>query len=161
MGIPAAFDGKESLEDRLGLSDRERSKLRKRGKQPEGKKLRYRIRAADGWEIYRVPRQIRERFLETREAMMLALDVAGKPASSARGREGFEITSIRPGSLMEETGLQPGDVILSVNGRPVSGDADGRRLYAELKHEDRFWLVVDRSGEIRNLYYQVGDPRKD
>ena len=82
------------------------------------------------------------------------------PGTNAGGREGFEITSIRPGSLIEETGLQPGDVILSVNGRPVSGDTDGRRLDAELKHEDRFWLVVDRSGEIRNLYYQVGDPRK-
>jgi membrane-associated protease RseP (regulator of RpoE activity) len=138
------------------LTEKERSRLFKRGKKgTPSRELKYRYRVVQNWEIYRVPAIVRERFLDTREAMSVAGEAAGAPVQLPTGKEGFQITTITPGSLLEEAGLLPGDVILTVNGHPVRGPEDGRRLYAELKHEPRFHLVIQREGELLNLYYEV------
>lgn len=153
--VPLGSKEKARLEQRLDLPDLQRAKLVKRGKRPAPRNLKYRFRVQKGWEIYQIPPSFREKYTDTWEAMHLAREATGETVQLSSGREAFRITSMEPGSLLQETGLQPGDVIVSVNGHPVSDTADGRRLYAELKHETRFWVVVDRRGEIVNLYYEL------
>lgn len=44
---------------------------------------------------------------------------------------GLTVQEAPPGSMLDRFGLQPGDVIKSVNGAPVAGQADIARLYAQ------------------------------
>ncbi|MFC1707327.1 hypothetical protein ACFL59_11020 [Planctomycetota bacterium] len=51
-------------------------------------------------------------------------------------------------------GLQPGDIVISVNGRPV-GKTAGRDMYNELKNETHFEIEIDRGGERKTLTYDL------
>lgn len=53
----------------------------------------------------------------------LARDVSMAPASSG-AHSGMRITSLRAGSLMQELGLQQGDLVLSANNTPIRSFAD-------------------------------------
>jgi hypothetical protein len=154
--IPAPMKPRRTARDYPDLPDLQRSKLVKRGKKtPEERELRYRYRLGEGWEYYEVPRPLHEFYSNKWNAFHLAREATGEAATAASGKAGFRITHIDEGSLLEEIGILPGDILISVNGRPVRGPADGRRLYGELKHQSRFWVVVDRKGETVNLYYKV------
>jgi S1-C subfamily serine protease len=67
--------------------------------------------------------------------------VAAPPGPAGAAAKGLVITAIPPGSLLERIGLQPGDVIRSVNGEAVATEADvarivqGRGLQAPLTAE--------------------------
>jgi hypothetical protein len=56
---------------------------------------------------------------------------------------GVQIVSVQPDSRGEKIGLQKGDVILSVNGKPVTSTLDLRKLVMESKH---LTLSVSRGG---------------
>ncbi|CAA7616758.1 DegQ family serine endoprotease [Magnetospirillum sp. UT-4] len=65
---------------------------------------------------------------------------------------GVVILRIRRGSVAHRLQLQPGDIILRINDRPVAAVADARRLLAG---EARLWRVtISRDGETHTL--QVG-----
>lgn len=56
-----------------------------------------------------------------------ALEELGVEAVSAGAAEGYRVGNLAQSPYLSQTGLQPGDVILSVNGRPV-GDLEQDRL---------------------------------
>ncbi len=154
--IPPREKDREYMRKRMDLPEPDRARFAKRDdKSKDDRKLQYRFRVDKGWELYRVPAEVRDVFLDTATAMAVAQTAGGQPAVAVSGRQGYEITSINPGSLFEQAGILPGDIIISVNDRPVQGAEDGRRLYAELKHETEFLVVVERDGEIINLYYEL------
>jgi type II secretory pathway component PulC len=69
---------------------------------------------------------------------------------TAGGYHQLRITEVRPGSLYELLGLQPGDVILGVNEQPVhEGD---NPLWRALETEDEVRVRVMRSGGIAHHY---------
>ena len=159
--IPPRDKEREHLRKRMDLPEADRARFVKRDdKTKDDRELQYRFRVDKGWELYRVPREVRDAFLDTASAMAIAQTAGGQAAVAPSGRRGFEITNIDAGSLLEEAGILPGDVILSVNGQPVLGEEDGRRLYAELKHETEFLVVVERDGETVNLYYELDKESK-
>jgi general secretion pathway protein C len=51
-----------------------------------------------------------------------------KPPAPQGSAQGLVVSSVPPGSLLERIGLQPGDVIRSVNGQPVASEADVARV---------------------------------
>lgn len=59
-----------------------------------------------------------------------ALDELGVSAVTEGAAEGYRIGDLAQSPYLSQTGLQPGDVILSVNGRPV-GDLNQDRLELE------------------------------
>lgn len=153
--VPRKRKQTPQAKDYPDLTDRQRSKLIKRGKRPQEKELKYRFRLEKGWEYYEIPRALHDFYTDTWQAMNLAREATGETTMAPSGKEGFQITSIDEGSLLGEVGIQPGDVIISVNGEPMRGPRDGRRVYAQLKHESTFWVVIERKGETINLYYRV------
>lgn len=64
---------------------------------------------------------------------------------------GVQVTDIIGGTPAEEYGLQPGDIILAMDGVEVNGNAE--LLKERNKHEpgDEFMVTVDRGGMIKDL----------
>lgn len=63
-----------------------------------------------------------------------------------RGLQGVVIDSIEDGSPAEEAGLQPGDVILEINRKPVHNVNDYERIVSGLKREESALLLLHRRG---------------
>lgn len=63
---------------------------------------------------------------------------------------GFEIASIPSGSILEKRGFKQGDIIRSVNGKPVRSRMDLLTHFESLRFGDESVLrmVLDRAGEL-------------
>lgn len=57
-----------------------------------------------------------------------ATPAAPKPPAPQGSAQGLVVSSVPAGSLLERIGLQPGDVVKSVNGQPVANEADVARV---------------------------------
>ena len=74
--------------------------------------------------------------------------VNGKP-------KGFAITQIAPGSLYQQAGLQNGDIILSVNGKEITGAQQAMNMYQTLKNAAAIDLELIRAGQVRQIHYDI------
>jgi hypothetical protein len=65
------------------------------------------------------------------------------------------VEHVAVGSAGERAGLQPGDVLLSVNGEAVRSSAQARGMLAPIPGQAvAFTLMVRRAGEVQQLRYQ-------
>ena len=62
--------------------------------------------------------------------------------------KGAFVRQVVPGTPAEKAGVQPGDVVLSVNGKPVEGAVDLRRTLGGLKPGTSVALQINRRGKI-------------
>jgi len=72
-----------------------------------------------------------------------ATTAAPAPGVAAKG---LPITSVPPGSILERLGLQPGDVIRTVNGEAVASEADVARIVQQRGAQGTFIAEVQRGG---------------
>jgi len=72
-----------------------------------------------------------------------ATTAAPAPGAAAKG---LPITSVPPGSILERLGLQPGDVIRTVNGEAVASEADVARIVQQRGAQGTFIAEVQRGG---------------
>ena len=63
-------------------------------------------------------------------------------ASKLNVRGGVVVTAVRPGSFAEDIGLAPGLVIVEINRKPVTSEADYRAIVATIKTGDDIVFVV-------------------
>ena len=74
----------------------------------------------------------------------------------AEGRpDGFRVSRIQPGSLLTTMGLQNGDIIKSVNDRPITTAEDAMRLYGAMKDSPFFRVGVIRNNQPATLQIRV------
>jgi general secretion pathway protein C len=78
------------------------------------------------------------------------------PGSGGRV-DGFRFVAIQPGSIFEQLGFKPMDVIKSVNGEPVNSPTKAMEMYNALKSENRFSFGVERNGHDENFSYNVNE----
>jgi len=62
--------------------------------------------------------------------------------------KGAFVRQVVPGAPADKVGIQPGDVVLSVNGKPVEGAVELRRTLAALKPGSSVILQVNRRGKL-------------
>jgi len=74
--------------------------------------------------------------------------VNGKP-------NGFTISEIAPGSLYQQAGLQNGDIILSVNGKRITGAKQAMSMYQTLQRAAAIDLELMRAGRIQQIHYVI------
>lgn len=72
----------------------------------------------------------------------------GRPA-------GIRLTHIQPASIMLEIGLQPNDIIRSINNMPVRAPNDIAAFYETLQHGETIALSVLRNGRIVPLSFRI------
>jgi glutaredoxin 3 len=75
----------------------------------------------------------------------------GVRVTDASGGGGAYVGSIRAGSPGEYAGVQPGDVIVELSGRPVSGVADLEQISARRPMGQPTSMTVERAGERKTL----------
>jgi serine protease Do len=73
--------------------------------------------------------------------------------------EGCLVESVAEDGPASKAGLSVGDIVRTVNGRPVRGFDDFRRLIAETAPGDKIEFEVQRDGESRSLIVEVGSRR--
>jgi len=72
--------------------------------------------------------------------------VVAPPAGTGAAAKGLVIGAVPPGSLLERIGLQPGDVIRSVNGEAVATEADVARILQSRGPQSPVAAEVQRGG---------------
>jgi hypothetical protein len=74
--------------------------------------------------------------------------------------EGVRILGIKPGSMVLQFGLVADDVIVAINGRPVSHKAETIRVIREEVHKKKTRIVVKlrRQGRVLEEVYDTRDP---
>jgi serine protease Do len=71
--------------------------------------------------------------------------------------EGALVSSVEPGSAAEKAGLEAGDVILSMDGKPIDSSAELPPRVAELSPGTRAQLTVWRGGKERDVSVVLGE----
>ena len=71
-------------------------------------------------------------------------DKVGLVISEQKGKEGVLVEAVAPGSPADQFGIEPGDVVLRINRKPVTSTAiykklvsSSKRLYLEIKRKNR------------------------
>ncbi|MEQ1746708.1 MAG: PDZ domain-containing protein [Saprospiraceae bacterium] len=72
-------------------------------------------------------------------------------ANALEGRTGARVTGVIDDTPAKQSGIQPGDVILALNGQPVSNHTDLLRERNKNKPGDNFTLTVLRDGETMEI----------
>ena len=72
-------------------------------------------------------------------------------------RQALRLGTLRPGSPAENSGLQQGDILVSIGGTTVSRD-NWRNVLNRYKEGDRIPVTVRRFGQILQLTIQLGPP---
>ena len=107
-------------------------------------------------EFYEIPISYRDAVIpDLRSGIELLQQATGTQVDLPDGSTAYQITSIQPDSVIAQGGFQPGDVLISVNGRPVSSPQDGVRLYNEFRNETRFVVEIERNGNRMTLFYNL------
>jgi S1-C subfamily serine protease len=72
--------------------------------------------------------------------------------------QGAVIAQVAPNSNAAKAGLESGDVVIEVNGEPVTGANDLANRIGVLQIGDEVELTIVRDGETRTITATVGDP---
>jgi serine protease Do len=72
------------------------------------------------------------------------------------GKKGALVAEIVPGGPASKAGLQPGDVVLALNGQPVASNSELTRMVAAVKTGDVMHLTVLRAGQNRTIDIRSG-----
>ena len=69
--------------------------------------------------------------------------------------EGFKLVGVRPGSLYRSIGVRSGDVIKSINGKPIDSPNKALDLFEQLKNSSNINLEIELRGQPKQLNYSI------
>ena len=75
------------------------------------------------------------------------------------GDDGRRVVEVVPGEAADDAGIREGDVIVSVDGRPVRSEGDVARAVQRRRPDDRIAVVVRRDGREETVQAQLGTRR--
>ncbi len=75
-------------------------------------------------------------------------------------QHGAVVAQVLPGTPAEAAGIQAGDIVIEMNGEPVTGSADLRNKVGLLRVGDAVRLVVEREGALIEIDLAVGESGK-
>lgn len=71
------------------------------------------------------------------------------------GVEGLALSNIKPNSLFRRMGLRNGDVLVAVEGQPLTSADQALQLYENLKTSDSASVEINRRGRSRIIQYRI------
>lgn len=91
------------------------------------------------------------------DAGRIMTDVRVRPFFSGGAVDGFMVSSIVPGSIFQQMGLQNGDVIREVDGQALRNPNDLLELYQNLGARSEMTVNIRRRGRDELLQYRITD----
>ena len=85
----------------------------------------------------------------------LMMQARAVPNMSAGHMDGFRLVAIQPGSLYQEVGLAPGDVIRSINGMSMSDPQNFVKALSTLGSVSQVQVNLVRNGVPQTFQYQI------
>ena len=104
-------------------------------------------------EVFRLDRRFVQE--QTADIGSILKDVYIVPVVRNGETVGFKFRYVKPGSLLYKYGLRSGDLILSVNGRPVRTVEEAFKIYNILRNEDLVQVEIERRGKRKVLVYEI------
>lgn len=71
------------------------------------------------------------------------------------GLEGLKLSNIKPNSIFRRMGLRNGDVLVAVEGQPLTSADQALQLYENLKSSDSASVEINRRGRSRVIQYRI------
>jgi general secretion pathway protein C len=69
--------------------------------------------------------------------------------------DGFAITMVRPGSLLNKMGFKKGDVVLQVNGMPLNSPEKALQIFQQLREARSLTVSLERRGKPTLFEYEI------
>ncbi len=91
----------------------------------------------------------------SRPASLSALGWTSRHQGADGRPDGFRVGGIRCGNDLHQVGLRNGDVVHSVNGKPLTSVPEALWAYATLKKEGRIRLRITRDGQPATLVVRI------
>jgi serine protease Do len=111
-------------------------------------------------EAVRVSDQLRAHGRVTRGRIGVAIDQVNKEVAESIGlgkAEGALVRTVEPNSPAAKAGVEPGDIIVRFDGKPVEKSVDLPRLVGNTKPGNRSTITVFRRGANKDLSIVVGE----
>lgn len=86
----------------------------------------------------------------------LAREVGVEIFKEGTQQKGYRLVAMQNSKLLTDLGLQAGDILLSVNGRPMHSVQEGLTAYQQIKNGGRITVEIDRAGHRETRTYNVG-----
>jgi type II secretory pathway component PulC len=107
-----------------------------------------------GTDHYTVERSVIDNALDDLDA--LANQVRVRPHRDSDGEvDGFRLSGIRRGSMLEQLGIKNGDIIHEVNGYPLNSNSGAMTAFQSLQSESNFTFDITRRNRRKNMTYDV------
>ncbi len=85
----------------------------------------------------------------------LATQIKATPNMEGSEQNGYQLSEIDPDSVFDDLGLQDGDVITEVNGRPLNNPAEAAGMIATMQMRPSIDLMIMRNGAPVDLHYDI------
>lgn len=109
---------------------------------------------ASGTDHYTVERSVIDNALDDLDA--LANEVRVRPHRDSDGEvDGYRLSGIRRGSMLEQLGIKNGDVVHEVNGYPINSNSGAMTAFQSLQSESNFTFDITRRNRRKNMTYDV------
>lgn len=121
----------------------------------EGKKLMESTTAGiqNEGNSYKIKKETRDKMLENLDQLLT--QARAIQIKNSDGSLSFKMTEIVPGSFYSQLDIQDGDVINTINGKPIKNLNEIMALFGQIKTIDRFQIGIRRSGQSINKEYNI------
>lgn len=87
--------------------------------------------------------------------LLTRLAIEPVPGNEPDTLQGYRLDKIPQGSLIDMAGIKDGDIIMSVQGRPIQSPADAVAAFNALKGRSSFEVGVIRDQQMVMLHYEI------
>ena len=111
-------------------------------------------------EAVRVVEQLRSQGRVSRGRIGVGIAAVSKELAESLGlpkAQGALVTSVEAGAPADKAGVEPGDIILRFNGKPIEKSIDLPRIVGEIKPGTKATVAVQRRGTTKELYVTVAE----
>jgi len=70
-------------------------------------------------------------------------------------QNGFSISDVEPGSVFEDLGLQDGDLLTAIDGKPITNPGEAVGLFSTIQNRPSVEITVMRDGHPLHLHYDI------
>jgi general secretion pathway protein C len=85
----------------------------------------------------------------------LAREVGVEVYSENSQQKGYRLVAVQNSKLLNTLGLQPGDILLSVNGRAMNNIQEGLNAYQQVKNGGQVTIEINRNGHRESRVYNI------